>query len=240
MLALLQPIKNENLKEICSARLEDLILSGQLPVGRKLPPERELAQKLGVSRPVVHEALVDLSGKGLVKVVPRVGTIINDFRKEGSIALLTSLLKYQSGDLSPKLLDGLLAMRTLFEVETARLAAFHRTEDHILGLREVIAAEERAAPNEIERFTALDFDFHHLVAMASGNETYPLLLNSFKPVYTNLSGRFFKDPSVVPTVMGFHRDLVDAIKKQDDQLAIAVMRCMLSNGEERLREVLLK
>jgi len=70
--------------------------------------------------------------------------------------------------------------------------------------------------------------------MASCNQTYPLLLNSFKPVYTNLSGHFFKDPGVVPTVIGFHRDLADAIKKQDEQMAVAVMRCLLAHGEEHL------
>ena len=235
MLTLLQPIKNEGLKELCASRLEALILSGQMLGGHKLPPERELARQLGVSRPIVHEALVDLAGKGLVTLVPRVGAVINDFRKQGSIALLTSLLKYHQGDLAPKLLEGLLAMRFLFELETARLAAIHRSDGHNQELREVIAAEERAEPTDIERLTALDFDFHHLVAMASGNQTYPLLINSFKPVYTNLSGQFFKDPTVVPTVIGFHRDLADAIKKQDEQLAVAVMRCLLAHGEEHLR-----
>ena len=235
MLSLLQPIKNDGLKELCSSRLETLILSGQMPVGQKLPPERELARQLGVSRPVIHEALVDLAGKGLVTLVPRVGAVINDYRKQGSIALLTSLLKYQKGDLAPKLLEGLLAMRVLFEVETARLAAIHRSDGHNQELREVIAAEESTEPTDTELLTALDFDFHHLVAMAGGNQTYPLLLNSFKPVYTNLSGQFFKDPRVVPTVIGFHRDLADAIKQQNDQLAVAVMRCLLAHGEAYLR-----
>ncbi|MBI5063817.1 MAG: FadR family transcriptional regulator [Desulfatitalea sp.] len=235
MLALLQPVKNEGLKELCAGRLEALILSGQMPVGHRLPPERELARQLGVSRPVIHEALVDLAGKGLVTLVPRIGAVVNDFRKQGSVALLTSLLKYQQGELAPKLLEGLLAMRILFEVETARLAAIHRCDTHNQALREVILAEERTEPTDIGRLTALDFDFHHLVAMASGNQTYPLLLNSFKPVYTNLSGQFFKDPTVVPTVIGFHRDLADAIKKQDDQMAIAAMRCLLNHGEDHLR-----
>ncbi len=234
MLALLQPIKNECLKEICAGRLEELILSGEVPVGHKLPPERELARQLGVSRPVVHEALLELANKGLIALVPRVGAVVNDFRKEGSVALLTSLLKYQ-GALAPNLLEGLLAMRILFEVETARLAAIHRTDAQNQEMRELIVSEEQSEPTDIARLTALDFDFHLLVAMASGNPTYPLLLNSFKPVYTNLSGQFFKDSTVVPTVIGFHRDLADAIKKQDDQLAIAVMRCLLAHGEEHLR-----
>jgi GntR family transcriptional regulator, transcriptional repressor for pyruvate dehydrogenase complex len=235
MLELLKPVKTESLKEACSGRLEDLILSGRLPIGQKLPSERELALQLCVSRPVAHEALVDLAGKGLVTMVPRVGTVINDYRKEGSIALLTSLLKYQQGELAPKLLDGLLDMRLLFEVETARLAATHRTKENVQAMLDVIDAEEGTNPADIHRLTTLDFDLHHLVALASDNQTYPLLINSFKSVYTNLSGQFYKDPKVVPQVIGLQRTLVDAIDIQDERLAADAMRYLLSHGEEHLK-----
>lgn len=235
MISLLQPVKIESLKQACATRLEKLIISGQLPVGEKLPPERELAQQLGVSRPVAHEALVELAAKGLVTLVPRVGTIINDYRKEGSIALLTSLLEYQEGELAPQLLDGLLAMRRLFEMETARLAAIFRTVAQVDEVRNVIQAETQTAPSDIDRLTALDFEFHHLIALASGNQTYPLLINSFKPVYTNISGRFFGNPAVVPEMIGFQRRLIDAIDQQDDRLAAEVMGQLLSHGEEQLR-----
>jgi len=238
MLSSLQPVKIESLKQACATRLEKLIISGQLPVGKKLPPERELAQQLGVSRPVAHEALVNLAARGLVTMVPRVGTIINDYRKEGSIALLTSLLKYQEGELAPQLLDGLLAMRRVFEVETARLAATFRTAVQVGEMRTVIQAEAQTAPSDIERLTALDFEFHHLIALASGNPTYPLLINSFKPVYTNLSSRFFGNPAVVPEMIGFHRRLLDAIDRQDDRQAAEVMEQLLSHGEEHLRETM--
>ncbi|MFA6032330.1 MAG: GntR family transcriptional regulator, partial [Myxococcota bacterium] len=92
MIELLAPLKAESLKEVFISRFEGLILSGQLATGQKLPSERELAMTLGVSRPVVHEGLVDLAAKGLVSMKPRVGAFVNDFRREGSITLLSSLL----------------------------------------------------------------------------------------------------------------------------------------------------
>jgi DNA-binding FadR family transcriptional regulator len=104
MQELLKPIKSESLKDICVARLEELILSAKLPIGQKLPSERELALQLGVSRPVVHEGLVDLAAKGLVTMKPRVGTVVNDYRKEGSLFLLTALVNYHQGQLDPNLL----------------------------------------------------------------------------------------------------------------------------------------
>ena len=121
MQELLKPIKSESLKDICVARFEELILSGKLTVGQKLPSERELALQLGVSRPVVHEGLVDLAAKGLVAMKPRVGTVVNDYRKEGSLSLLNSLVNYQQGRVDTDLLNSLLEMRMLFEVETAFL-----------------------------------------------------------------------------------------------------------------------
>ncbi len=234
----LKPVKTESLKEICAHRLEALILSGSLSAGQKLPPERDLALQLGVSRPVVHEALVDMAAKGLVSLIPRVGTVVNDYRKKGSIALLTSLLNYQKGKLAPKLLEGLLAMRLLIEVENARLAALNRTMDQVRELQELVRLEEETDPRDIERLTSLDFDFHHLVAMASDNQSYPLLLNSFKPVYTNLSGQFFRDSQVLPTVIAGQHELADAIADQEDQRAMAAMRQLLIHGEERLRAVI--
>ncbi|MBW1983231.1 MAG: FadR family transcriptional regulator, partial [Deltaproteobacteria bacterium] len=94
MQELLKPIKSESLKEIFISRFENLILSGKLSIGQKLPSERELAIQLGVSRPVVHEGLVDLASKGLITLTPRIGTVVNDYRTEGSLTMLTSLFNY--------------------------------------------------------------------------------------------------------------------------------------------------
>ena len=60
MNSMLKPLKAESLKEVFISRFEDLILTGKLAIGQRLPPERELAVQLGVSRPVVHEGLLDL------------------------------------------------------------------------------------------------------------------------------------------------------------------------------------
>jgi GntR family transcriptional repressor for pyruvate dehydrogenase complex len=240
MLNALKPVRTESLKEVCVTRFEELVLSGELAVGQKLPPERELALQLGVSRPVVHEALVDIAAKGLVSLIPRVGTVVNDFRTEGSIALLTSLLNYDQGKLGVKLLYGLLQMRMLFEVENARLAALNRTEQHLVDLQTIFRQETHSPVSDVEQLTQLDFDFHLKIAIASDNLSYPLLLNSFKPVYTNLSGQFFSDPTVVPFILSFHEELVNAIAVQDDQQAIAVMRRMLAHGEARLQDLIAK
>ena len=76
----LDPLRVQSLKEACILRLESMILSGELKIGARLPSERDLAARLEISRPVLHEALVDLALKGLVRIVPRHGVFINDYR----------------------------------------------------------------------------------------------------------------------------------------------------------------
>ncbi len=234
MQELLKPIRTESLKDVFIKRFEELILSGKFPVGQKLPPERELALQLGVSRPIVHEGLVDLAAKGLITLIPRVGTIVNDFRKEGSLSLLTSLVNYHQGYLEPGLLASLLEMRLLFEVETARLAAANRSQEQLDSICTLLQDEDRISHHDVEGIRELDFDFHHLIALASGNHIYPLLLNSFKHCYLNLAGQFFSDPTVVPVVFDFHKKMVKAIKDKNERSAAGIMRRMLAHGAEHL------
>jgi len=236
----LYPVKTDSLKEICIKRFEGLILSGAFAAGEKLPPERELAKRLGVSRPVVHEALVDIAAKGLVTITPRKGAMANDFRRQGSVSLLISLLEYHDGKLDASLLDGLLNMRLLVEIENARLATRNRTENQLEEFNKILLQETTADHADIEIITQLDFEFHLILAIATDNLLYPLLLNSFKPVYTNLSGQFFKDSTVVGVVFDFHKKIVSAVSAQDEQHAADLMHQMLSHGEDRLRKIISK
>jgi GntR family transcriptional regulator, transcriptional repressor for pyruvate dehydrogenase complex len=237
MLDGLHPIKSESLKDGCIRRFEELILSGAFSVGERLPPERDLAKRLGVSRPVVHEALVDIAAKGLVSMTPRIGATVNDFRRQGSISLLTSLLEYHQGKIDPKLLEGMLNMRLLVETENARLSAKNRTDAQLKEFDNLLEQEARANHFEIEAITQLDFEFHLLVTIATDNLLYPLLINSFKPVYTNLTSQFFQDKSVVPVVFDYHRQLVDAIREHNEQKSMDIMWKLLKHGEERLKEI---
>lgn len=234
MLEFNSPIQADTLKDVCVDRLEELILSGKFEVGKRLPSQRALAQQLGVSRPVVHEALVYLANKGLVEMVPRVGAVVNDYREKGTLALLDALFKHRREELAPELHDSLLALRFVLEMEWARLAALNRTEKQIRRMREIIAEESDTDPTDVDRLSRLGFDFHHTLAMATDNPVYPLMLNSFKNAYLEMSLIFHGQPKAVPTAIGFQRDVTDAIRKKNPELAVAAMRCMLEYVEECL------
>ena len=71
--------------------------------------------------------------------------------------------------------------------------------------------------------------------MATDNMVYPLLINSFKQVYINLTRQFFSDTTLVTDVFIFHKAMVDAIEKRDDKTAVDIMQQMLNHGEEHLK-----
>jgi GntR family transcriptional repressor for pyruvate dehydrogenase complex len=236
----MEPLQVLSLKAACIQRLEGLILSGQWQIGARLPSERDLAADLNISRPVLHESLVDLAAKGLVSIQPRRGVFVNDYRTSGSCALLSSLLAYSGGQLDPAFIQSLMDMRVLVEIETASLAAHNRKDEHLAQFEHILAQESTPQQND-RTLTDLDFSFHLLVAVASGNLVYPLILNSFKNVYTHLTGLFFdryRHTPVVEDVFSLHRKLVDTIIRQEEARAAAIMREMLRHGEEQLKQIL--
>lgn len=238
MTATFEPIQVQSLKEACITRLERMILSGELQIGDRLPSERSFAAQLNVSRPVLHTALVELEARGLVQIIPRKGVFISDFRRDGSLAMLSSLLSYHNGQLSPELNQSMLDMRQLLETETARLAALNRTGTQLGRLQEHVAAELDADQDDAASLTDLDYQFHLDIAIASGNLVYPLIINSFKDVYIGLTGIFFKtycESEVIQEVHAYHQQLVEAFINQDSSLAVHIMQEMLSHGEHYLK-----
>jgi GntR family transcriptional repressor for pyruvate dehydrogenase complex len=233
----LPKLKKQTLVDDFITRFEEMILSGKLSIGEKLPSERDLAARLGVSRPVVHEGLIDLASKGLVTRTPTGGAVINDYRKDGSLSMLTSLLNFQGGLPETRLAQSTLEFRALIEVENARLAALNRSEEQLAGIRAVLEEEQRVRVDEVEAIAQMDFRLHHLIAMATNNIFYPLLLNSFKRLYIGGVQIFYSDPKVVPEVFAFHRELVDAIAVRDANLAASVMRRMLEHGASSYQDI---
>jgi DNA-binding FadR family transcriptional regulator len=228
---ILPKLKKQTLVSDFITRFEEMILSGRLSIGEKLPSERDLAAKLGVSRPVVHEGLIDLEAKGLVARLNNGGAIITDYRRHGSLSMLNSLLGYHGGALEPKLTESTLDFRFLIEVENARLAARNRTEEQLDAMQAILADEKLVDLNDSNAVARLDFEFHHLIALATDNIFYPLLLNSFKVLYLNIVQLFFSNPAFAPEVFRYHDQLVAAIAARNEQAAVEIMFHMLDHGK---------
>jgi len=150
----LKPLHVDSLKEACVKRLEELILSGELKVGVRLPSERDFAASLGVSRPVLHEALVDLSAKGLVSILARRGVMVNDYRQSGSMAMLSTLLTYHNGKFDPQLTSSLFCHAHLGRKRNCPLERsfhHHRTDgllEQFIRLEASLDRNDLAAPGQ--------------------------------------------------------------------------------------------
>ena len=232
---LLVPISTESLKDVFVSKFEDLILSGKITSGETLPSERELALQMDVSRPVVHEGLLELAAKGLVTIKPRSGTVVNNIRKEGSLSLLVSLINYHGENFAPHIQKSILDMRLLLEIENAGLAAINRTGKQLEEFESYLKIEESIDHNKIKEITELDFAIHHLIAEASGNFIYPLLMNSFKQLHYHLVPKFYSDTDVCETVFSFHRNLYLAIKKKNVEGSKKIMTALLEHGAGHIK-----
>jgi len=153
--------------------------------------------------------------------------------------MLLSILNYSGGKLSPELFDGVLEMRLLFESETARLAAARRTEAQLAAIEDIVRRESGLDSPQPQAVTTIDYEFHLAVAIASGNQIYPLLMNSFRRIYRNILDLFYSDPGVIPTVFALHGKLSAAIAARDQELAKGAMQEILAYGERNLRRILL-
>ena len=157
------------------------ILSGQMSVGERLPNVRELARMMKVSRAVISNGFTHLGRMGFVEIIPRQGVFVADYRLKGTMEALREFLEYNGGRFDPAMMDSIHEIRDCQEVHIVRLAAERRTERDVADLRAQIKVLESAS--ELETLAEEAFTFSLLLARASGNVLYPMLIYSRKIIY---------------------------------------------------------
>ena len=166
-----------SLKELFISNIEAKILSGELPVGQQLPPERQLAQSMGVSRAVVNSGIVELENRGFLEVRPRVGTFVADYRRAGTMETLKSIMTYNRGRLRNEEIRSILEVRDALDKLAVADIIPHVTELDNMLLLEKVEAIRQASDNRQAAEAA--FAFQHELAMLSGNTLLPLIFRSF-------------------------------------------------------------
>ena len=172
-----EKLTSPSLKELFISNIEAKILSGELPVGQQLPPERQLAQSMGVSRAVVNSGIVELENRGFLDVRPRVGTFVADYRRAGTMETLKSLMTYNRGRLRNEEIRSILEVRDALDKLAVADIIPHVTELDNTLLLEKVEAIRQARDNRQAAEAA--FAFQHELAMLSGNTLLPLILRSF-------------------------------------------------------------
>lgn len=176
-------ISSPSLRDLFVEQLENLILSGKLKIGEKLPPERQLAEMMQVSRAVVNSGLGELERKGFLIVKPRIGTFVADYRRKGTLDTLLSIMKYNGGRLRNEEIRSILEVRIALDTLAAQLCIDRISNEEIELLRE--KTERIKEAQSISDAAKAAFEFQHEFALLSHNTLIPLIFQSFRtPVFT--------------------------------------------------------
>lgn len=192
--------------------LEELIISRQLEPDTKLPPERDLADQLGVSRTVLREAVRILVTKGLLETQPGKGTLVRKLTREQVVEPLSLLLRnHTSGEIS---FDQLYQVRSILEVEIAGLAASQASEADITCLKQIVANME-ATQNDVVTLAVHDADFHSALAKMTHNPLLAILVDSIRDLLQEYVARVtpYLDPS--QENLPLHQKLLERIEARD-------------------------
>jgi GntR family transcriptional regulator, transcriptional repressor for pyruvate dehydrogenase complex len=203
--------------------IEGQILSERLAVGTKLPPEREFANRLGVSRTVVREAVRVLAANGLLETRHGVGTTVRAVSREDVVKPLNLFLRTWGQDVS---LAHLHQVRSLLEIENAGLAAEQASEEDILDLRRIVK-EMEAAKDDPPRFALKDSEFHRRLAQTTHNPLLTLLLDSIHDLMVEVREFVARQSGLVERVMPAHIEILECVVVRDARRARQTMRAHL-------------
>jgi len=167
-----QPIKPKKVSSQIADQIRTSILAGEFSPGDKLPPERELAEMFGVSRPSVREALNLLSSSGLVMSYQGGGTVVMSLVESSSSNPLSELIRLQQD----RALD-VIEVRKCMESWTAYYAAQRALPEDIRRMEEIVLAMQRNLDG-LQPSEDLDANLHILIARATHNIVWLHLMQS--------------------------------------------------------------
>src|SRR6202050_430616 len=203
-------------------QIEDSVLNGSLKPGDQLPAERDLAQRLGVSRTAVREAVKALREKGLVEAYFGRGTFITDGTSQAVRQSLDLVAKIGQPESSTHLAE----MRAILEPEIAALAAVRAQEPELATMREAVAVMDRAG-HDPDAYIEADLDFHLALAEAAANPIILSLIDSIVGLLREQRLRIFRVAGGPERGQVYHKRILDAVERHDSEKSREAMRAHL-------------
>lgn len=201
--------KGRNLKKSFVDEMQARILSGELRPGDRLPPERELAEQMGISRGSVNQGILDLERMGFLRVVPRKGTFVADYIKNATSQTIAAIMNYDSTLYDAELFRGFMDFRILVERECVRLACLRMNEDDRRLLDEL---SERIYASEGEALTDALYRFHYSITQMSGNAAYAIVFQSFELLLRNMIEAHYSDRNELEKCLPLYGRLADSLR----------------------------
>ena len=196
------------------------ILSGHYPPGSFLPAERRLAEKLGVTRPTIREALQRLAGEGWLTIRHGKATEVNNFWETGGMRLLGTMVNY-SRTLPESMIEHLLELRVILTPPVAGQAAANAPGPIAGHLEKCRSLEDDALA-----FTAYDWQLQEQMARRSGNPVHLMLLNDFKGIFTAMAAAYFSRENARRASIIFYKKLLHALRNDPTAVESIVKKAM--------------
>jgi GntR family transcriptional repressor for pyruvate dehydrogenase complex len=220
------------LTEAAIQQVRDLIASGELAPGARLPPEAELADLLGTSRNTVREAVRALVTARVLDVRRGDGTFVTSLRPE--------LLLAGIGAAADLMLDGfaveLVEVRRILEPAATAMAADRISDEALAELEQCVHRMSAAATQD--ELVEFDSKFHQMVAIAAGNETLASMLNGVSSRTNRVRAwRGVVEAGATERTLSEHRAILRALQARNPQLAEAAALMHVSTTEAWFRQV---
>jgi GntR family transcriptional repressor for pyruvate dehydrogenase complex len=220
-------VRTSRLYEQIVQQIEDSVLNGTLKPGDQLPAERELAQRLGVSRTAVREAVKALREKGLVEAYSGRGTFITDGTTHAARQSFDLMVKIGQQESSTHLAE----LRLILEPGIAAVAASRAQEEDLTAMREAVAVMERAQADPAAYIEA-DLDFHLALAEAAANPLILSLIDSIVGLLREQRIKIFNVEGGPQRGQVHHKRILDAMERHDSEMARNAMRAHLEQVRE--------
>lgn len=224
-----EPLPRNAVSEEIVSKLLTLIQTRQLRPGDRLPPERDLASMMQVSRPSVREALRALVVMNVVEVRHGAGTFVSSLKPE----LLVEHLDFVFA-LDDSTYLQLFEARRILEVGICGIAAQHITDAELAAIEACVMTEADALADP-ERFFQADLQLHARIAEAAGNPILNRFMTSLNRLGRASRNRTVEIPGMVQQTIDDHRAIVKALKARDPEAARLAMLLHLRHVEHGLK-----
>ena len=210
--------------ELTENRLIDAVLEGHFPIGSHLPPERELAAQLGVTRPTLREALQRLARDGWLDIQHGKPTRVRDYWQEGNLGVLSALAR-RPEQLPDDFIINLLQIRLLMAPTYTRMAVYSNSKQVL----DTLDGHEQL-PETPSAFASFDWQLHHNLTLASSNPIFTLILNGFKDLYLPMAEYYFQRKQARANSSHFYAELTKAAAHSDPIAAETITRSVMHDS----------
>jgi GntR family transcriptional regulator, transcriptional repressor for pyruvate dehydrogenase complex len=209
----MEPIDRTGITELVVQRIKELLGRGELKAGSRLPPERELADMLHISRPSLRTALKALSVMGVIRAKPGAGTYIAQSLPE----VFTEPMHFMTL-INNTSVDELFEARLIIEAGLAELAAERATESDIAALTQEVE-EMRANTGDPEEFLKHDVRFHQVMARAADNKLMSGVMDTVAQLLFHIRRQNVARANDLEEAIEWHEKLITAMEKHDSKRA---------------------